>query len=87
MKSCKCSLTEIVAVVIALAALAGLVVMLNAEMQILPGVTTELFERQVLPNLQIYSLALGLVLLVASIAYILLGREEEISTTLDKQDK
>jgi hypothetical protein len=80
-------LTEIVAVVIAVAALAGLVVMLNSEIHILPGVTTELFESQVLPNLQIYSLALGLVLLVVSIAYILLGRAEDISTTLDKQDK
>lgn len=87
MKCCKFELKEIIAVVIALAAVLGLGVMLLAEGNIMPGTTPELYQGQVLPALKKYSLALGVIFLVVSVSYILLGRSEDISTRLDDQNK
>lgn len=86
MKS-KLTLGEIVAVIIAFAALIGLGAMLLAEGNIMAGATPEVYQGEVLPALQKYSLAIGVIFLVVSISYILIGRSEEISTRLDDQDR
>jgi hypothetical protein len=94
---------DMLAVVIALVALAGVGMMFNAEagvwlqnslsLQHLTAITAspddirKTFVQFVLPNMQNYSLALGLVLFGASVAYILLGRENDIETVLDDRDK
>jgi hypothetical protein len=93
MKSPKFSVRDCIAIIIALASLAGLVVMFQSEGHVVlsqyaapMSATFTEYGHQVLPNLQKYSLAFGLILLAASIAYILLGHEEELSTSLDEQE-
>ena len=46
---------------------------------------TAAYQAYVLPNLQLYSLALGLLLLAVSIAYIMVGRSDDIVTSPDER--
>jgi hypothetical protein len=83
---------DIVAVLLGVAALAGLVIMFNSEANVVlhnvstPDVVLAQFNAHVLPSIKNYSLAIGAILLAVSISYILLGAQEDISTTLDEQD-
>ena len=83
---------DILAVLLGLSALAGLVVMFNSEAKVVlhnvstPDVVLAQFNSQVLPGIKKYSLAIGAILLAVSISYILLGAQEDISTTLDEPD-
>ena len=93
MKRSELTWRDYFAVLIGLAALVGLVVMFNAEGNVVlqnaaaaPEVIHNEFNARVLPAIQKYSLAIGGLLLAASIAYILLGASEDISTTLDEQE-
>ena len=94
MKSSKFSVRDGLALLIALLSLGGLVVMFNAEgnmvlSQFAAPMTQTLqeYNGKVLPNLQAFSLAFGCILLAVSIAFILLGHEEEISTALNEADR
>ena len=92
MKRCDLTWKDIVAVLLGLSALAGLVIMFNSEAKVVlhnvatPDVVLAQFNAQVLPGIKKYSLAIGAILLVVSISYILLGAQEDISTALDEQD-
>lgn len=78
----KLGLKDILAVVVGLAALAGLAVMLNAEMHVVPteGFNYEHYKAVVLPGLKQYSAAFGAILLAVSVAYIMLGHENDVDT-------
>jgi hypothetical protein len=89
----KLSVRDWLAGLIALLSLAGLWVMFSAEGNVFLShyaapmqQTLGEYGVKVLPNLQRYSLAMGVILLAVSVAYILLGHEEDISTTLDEQE-
>ena len=92
MKRSELTWKDIVAVLLGLSALVGLVIMFNSEAKVVlhnvanPTVVLEQFNAQVLPGIKKYSLAIGAILLAVSISYILLGAQEDISTTLDEQD-
>lgn len=78
----KLCLRDVLAVVAALGALAGLAVMLNSEMSIQPvdSFNYEHYKAVILPGLKQYSGAIGAILLAASAAYILLGYSNDIDT-------
>jgi len=84
MKRSELTWKDIVAILLGLAALAGLVVMFNSEAKVVlhsvasPDVVLEQFKVQVLPGIKKYSLAIGAILLAVSISYILLGAQEDI---------
>lgn len=87
---------EILAVVIALAALVGgMWFMFNAETSVISNAYQEYLaageDRAVLDSmirgLKAYSWAIGLALVGASIAYILLGHENDLITTADEEGK
>ena len=92
MKRSELTWKDYLAVLLGLSALAGLVVMFNAEGNVVlhnvstPDVILQQFKQSVLPGMKKYSLAIGAILVVVSISYILLGAQEDISTTLDEQD-
>jgi hypothetical protein len=92
MKSPSVSWRDALAVLIALAAFAGVAGMFLAEShvvlpaQVVPIATTlSEYGANVLPNLQKYSLAFGAILVAISVSYILLGHEEEIATSVASQ--
>jgi hypothetical protein len=78
----KLGLKDILAVVLGLVALAGLAVMLNAEMHVVPGdvFNYEHYKSVVLPGLRQYAGAFGAILLAVSVAYVLLGHENDVET-------
>ena len=92
MKCCDLTWKDYLAVLLGFSALAGLVVMFNAEGHVvLSNVTSneavrDQFKAQVLPGIIQYSLAIGAILLAVSISFVVLGAQEDISTTLDEQD-
>lgn len=84
---------EWLAFFIGVAALAGPVIMWNAEGFVKlanpaadPGAILADFQAKILPGIQQYSLAIGGILLAISVSYILLGAQEDISTSLNDQD-
>ncbi len=97
MNSSKNNWRDVLALLIAVASLFGLWVMFNAEgsvwlVNLVGGQPQEIlnpldifkqFQSVILPGLQKYSFAIGLILFAVSISYILLGAQEEISTALD----
>jgi hypothetical protein len=83
----KLSLKDVLALFIGLAALVGLGVMLMSEPVVNAGLNLATYTSQVLPGLKNYAYALGLLLLVVSISYILLGRENDIETKADESSK
>jgi len=93
MKCCGLRLRDVLALGIALVALlGGLVMMFNAEGSVFlqnaaadPAAIHTEFYAHVLPGIRQYSLAIGGILLAISVAYILLGAEEDISTELDEK--
>ena len=80
---------DLLALLIAVIALIGIGLMWASETHIVmpdPGKSMDLvkhFNGIVLPALQEYSFGIGLTLVLVSIAYILLGHEEKLSTTVD----
>lgn len=80
----KLTFKDILAVAIALVALAGVALMFMAEGQVVPD--TFDYQTQVLPSLQKYCWALGSVFVAVSVAYILLGRQNDIATIVDEPD-
>lgn len=98
MNSSKSNWRDLLALLIALVSLFGLWVMFNAEgsvwlVKFVGGKPEEVlkpldiyhqFQSVILPGLQKYSFAIGLVLFAVSISYILLGAQEEIATALDE---
>jgi hypothetical protein len=94
MKSPKLSWRDVLAVLIAVLALAGIAAMFMSEGhvvlpdQVVPMADTlRTYIGSVLPNLQKYSFAFGAILVTVSISYILLGHEEEISTSVAQPDQ
>lgn len=97
MNSSKNNWRDILALLIAVASLFGLWVMFNAEGSVWlvkfaggkpedilkPLDIYQQFQSVILPGLQKYSFAIGLILFAVSISYILLGAQEEVSTALD----
>src|SRR4051794_14490435 len=88
-RACCLSWRESLAVLLTLGALSGLVLMITAEGHVgLPPQATTMatiltdYLAHVLPNLQLYSLAFGAILVLASLSWILLGHQEEIATSL-----
>ncbi len=76
-----------VVLVLALGALLwGVITMLGAEPIAITGLDFAAYQEQVLPGLKQYSLVLGVVLVLVSIAYIILGRENDIETSLEKRE-
>lgn len=93
MKCCGLRLKDVLALVLALVVLIGLAVMFNAEGNVFlqnpaadPASIHREFFAHVLPGIKQYSLAIGAILLAVSVAYILLGAEEDISTALDEKE-
>jgi hypothetical protein len=94
MKRCSLRLKDLLAILIAVGALiVGVPTMFNSEWYVAlknpaadPAAIRHEFLTHVLPGIQNYSLAIGAILLAVGIAYILLGAEEDISTSLDEQD-
>jgi hypothetical protein len=92
MKRSELTWKDYLAVLLGFSALAGLVVMFNSEAKVVlhnvatPEVVLQQFNAQVLPSIKKYSLAIGAILLAVSISFVLLGAQEDISTTLDEQD-
>lgn len=93
MKRSKITWRDILAVLIGLVALAGIVIMWNAEGGVVlekaaadPSVIVAEFNAHVLPGIQKYSMAIGGILLAISVAYILLGAEDDIETSLNEQE-
>lgn len=91
MKSSKLTWKDFGAVLIALATLYGIYVMFNSEGFVVlqnaagtPGQIVQDFNSKVLPAIKHYSMAIGLILLAVSIAYILLGSQDEIETNLSE---
>lgn len=82
----KLKLKDILALIIGLSVIACLVIMLNGEANVVPGPTFnyEHYVKVVLPGLKQYAGAFGIILLAVSIAYILLGSENDIATRPDK---
>jgi len=94
MKSPNLSWRDVLAVIIALGALTGVAAMFLSEGhvvlpdQVVPMATTlRTYTDSVLPHLQKYSFAFGAILVAVSISYILLGHEEEISTSVAQPDQ
>ena len=91
---CQFTCREFLAVALALASLVGLAAMFMAESGVvltsqsmpMPALLTQ-YAARVLPSLQKYSLAIGVVMVAVSISYILLGHEEEISTIPAEQER
>ena len=92
---CIASLTwrEWLAFFISVAALLGPIMMWNAEGLVKlanpaadPGAILADFQAKILPGIKQYSLAIGGVLLAISVSYILLGAQEDISTSLNDQE-
>lgn len=93
MKRSTLSWKELLAVAIAIVAFAGVVIMWRSEGHVFltdatgaPNVITRDFYNSILPAIKNYSMAIGGLLLAISISYILLGSEEDISTSLDEQE-
>jgi hypothetical protein len=92
MKRSELTWKDYLAVLLGFSALAGLVIMFNAEGKVVlhnvatPDVILDQFNHRVLPGIKKYSLAFGAILLAVSVSYILLGAQEDTSTTLDEQD-
>lgn len=87
---------DILAVLIAVAALACIVVMFNAEGRVvLPDALlqrpdqeiAEYFARNVLPSLKRYSWGIGLAMTAAAVAFILMGHENDLVTSADEETK
>lgn len=74
---------DVLAVLIGLVTLAGLAVMFVSE----PGAATSIedYKAEVLPKLKQYAGALGAILFAVSIAYILLGRDNDVETRADEK--
>lgn len=78
---------ELLALFITLGATIGLVLMFQGETSVVEiagsqsNQAYEYFESSVLPGLQTYSWGIGLVMLLVSIAFILVGYEEDVDTT------
>jgi hypothetical protein len=94
MKSPNLSWRDVLAVIIALAALTGVAAMFLSEghvvlpAEVVPmAETLRTYTHSVLPNLQNYSLAFGAILVAVSISYILLGHEEEVATSVAQPDQ
>lgn len=87
----KLTVKDVLAVLIALLALGGVVVMWNAEAGGIPEAVTgaqdvvAYYQQAILPGLKQYSMALGAMFVAAGVAYILVGRQEEIATRPDKE--
>lgn len=91
---------DFLAVMIGLASAVGIYFMFNAEANIWlvkmvnnkpeallqPAEILSRFNSAVLPSIQKYSLAMGAILLVVSISYILLGSQDDISTSPSEPD-
>lgn len=84
---------DFLAVAIGLVALAGLVIMFNSEGSVVlqnaagtPGQIVKDFNANILPAIQQYSLAIGAILFAVSISYILLGSQDDISTSPSEPD-
>lgn len=92
MKRSELTWKDYLAVLLGLSALAGLVIMFNAEGNVVlhnvstPTIVVDQFNHHVLPGIKKYSLAIGAILLAVSVSYILLGAQEDISTIVDEQD-
>jgi hypothetical protein len=93
MKRSKITWREIFAVLIGVAALAGLGVMWYQEGFVVlenaaagPSVIVTEFNAHILPGIQKYSMAIGGILLAISVAYILLGADDDIETSLTEQE-
>lgn len=93
MKSPQLTLRDYLALLIGLASLAGLAGMFFAEGNVILShyaapmqQTFTEYAHKVLPGLQKYSLAIGMIMLAVSVAYILLGHEEDIATALNEQE-
>jgi hypothetical protein len=90
MKRSELTWKDYLAVILGLSALAGLVVMFNAEANVqlhnatTPTAILQQFNAHVLPGIKKYSLAFGAILLVVGISLVLLGGQEDISTSLDE---
>ncbi|HEY9745814.1 MAG TPA: hypothetical protein V6C99_06310 [Oculatellaceae cyanobacterium] len=83
----KLSFKDVLAVALALVAMTGLFVMWNAEISVVPGDTFNYqhYLKNVLPGLKQYATAFGAMLLAVSIAYILLGHDNDIETHIDEK--
>lgn len=93
MKRSKITWREVLAALIGLVALIGIGIMFNAEGFVFlknaaadPSAIVAEFNAHVLPGIQRYSMAIGGILLAISIAYILLGAEDDIETSLNEQE-
>jgi hypothetical protein len=93
MKCCGLTWKEWLALGIGVAALAGIVIMFQEEGKVIlenadasSSEVARYFQTSVLPGMQNYSMAIGGILLAVSIAYILLGAEDDIATTMDEQE-
>ena len=93
MKCCGLTWKDWLALAIGAAALTGVVLMWQAEGNVFlqnaaaaPSEVIREFNARILPGIQKYSLAIGGLLLAVSIAYVLLGAEDDIATTSNEQE-
>ena len=75
---------DIIAVLISLAALSCLVIMFNAESHV---VGDALADPSVLEGLKKYSWGIGIAMVAAAIAFILMGHENDVVTAADEETK